>query len=427
MTAAFFIALREGLEAALIVGIIAAYLVKLDRRDALRGVWVGVGAAVTLSIVVGIVVVATVGRLPLVVQESIEGIAAVIAVVVLTWMLFWMRRQGRAMKGELERGVDIALAGGSILALAGLAFVSVAREGLETVLFLYAIGSSSGPALQTLVAALAGLAAAVGIGWAIFAAGVRVDLRRFFTITGVVLIFVSAGLVAHRGPRVRRGRPHRQQRDGVQPRRDPARVEPARSRPGRPVRLPLDADAARGHRLPGVPDPGPGHLRQARDAVRSEDRGCAATLVDRRASGGCGACASSGSSAPPASVPADAIAVTASEYKFDPSTLSTKAGAVTFAVTNGGTTEHEFEIFQGDKVIDEIEGLTPGLTKSLTVTLTPGAYTYVCKLAGHDQLGMKGDLTGRRRLTAGIRRGARLRGPAGRRRGRTGRSTRRTG
>ena len=78
-------------------------------------------------------------------------------------------------------------------------------------------------------------------------------------------------------------------------------------------------------------------------------------------------------SAPAASVPADAVAVTASEYKFDPSTLSTKAGAVTFAVTNGGTTEHEFEIFQGDKVIDEIEGLTPGLTKSLTVTLTPGA------------------------------------------------------
>jgi high-affinity iron transporter len=196
VTAAFFIALREGLEAALIVGIIGAYLVKLDRRDALRGVWVGVGAAVTLSVVVGILVVATVGRLPLIVQESIEGIAALIAVVVLTWMLFWMRRQGRAMKGELEHGVDIALAGGSAMALAGLAFVSVAREGLETVLFLFAIGSSSGPAIPTLIAALAGLAAAVAIGWAIFAAGIRIDLRRFFSITGIVLIFVSAGLVA---------------------------------------------------------------------------------------------------------------------------------------------------------------------------------------------------------------------------------------
>jgi len=197
VTAAFFIGLREGLEAALIVGIIGAYLVKLDRRDALRGVWVGVGAAVVLSIAIGIAVVATVGRLPLVVQESIEGVAAVIAVIVLTWMLFWMRRQGRAMKGELEHGVDIALAGGSALALAGLAFVSVAREGLETVLFLFAIGTSSGgPVVQTLVAALAGLAAAVAVGWAIFAAGIRIDLRRFFNITGIVLIFVSAGLVA---------------------------------------------------------------------------------------------------------------------------------------------------------------------------------------------------------------------------------------
>lgn len=196
MTAAFFITLREGLEAALIVGIIAAYLVKIGRRDALRGVWIGVGAAVSLSILVAILVVATVGRLPLVVQESLEGLAAVIAVVVLTWMLFWMRRQGRAMKGDLERGVDSALAGGSALALAGLAFVSVSREGLETVLFLFAIGASSGPVVPTLLAALAGLAVAVAIGYAIFAAGIRVDLRRFFTVTGVVLIFVSAGLVA---------------------------------------------------------------------------------------------------------------------------------------------------------------------------------------------------------------------------------------
>src|SRR6478609_1615147 len=188
VTAAFFITLREGLEAALIVGIIGAYLVKLDRRDAFRGVWVGVGAAITLSVVVGLAIVATVGRLPLIVQESIEGLAGLIAVVVLTWMLFWMRRQGRAMKGELEHGVDIALA--------GLAFISVAREGLETVLFLYAIGASSGPVVQTLIAAFAGLLVAAGIGWAIFRAGIRLDLRRFFTITGIVLIFVSAGLVA---------------------------------------------------------------------------------------------------------------------------------------------------------------------------------------------------------------------------------------
>ena len=197
MTAAFFIMLREGLEAALIVGMIAAYLVKIGRRDALRGVWIGVAAALALSVAVGVVVALTVERLPPLVKDGIEGLTAIFAVVVLTWMLFWMRRQGRAIKGELEGGIDAALAdGGSMLALAGLAFVAVAREGLETVLLLIAIGQSSGPAIPTFLAAVAGLAAAIGIGWAFFALGVRIDLRRFFTITGVVLIFVAAGLVA---------------------------------------------------------------------------------------------------------------------------------------------------------------------------------------------------------------------------------------
>ena len=196
MTAAFFLMLREGLEAALIVGIICAYLVKLGRRDALPRIFLGVGAALALSVIAGVVIVLTIGRLPLVVQETIEGVAALFAVGVLTWMLFWMRRQGRALKGELERGVDDALAIGSTTALIWLAFVAVIREGLETVLFLFAIGSSAGDAIPFLVAAAAGLAVAVGIGYAIFALGVRIDLRRFFSITGIVLIFVSAGLVA---------------------------------------------------------------------------------------------------------------------------------------------------------------------------------------------------------------------------------------
>lgn len=196
MTAAFFLMLREGLEAALIVGIIAAYLVKIDRRDALGRVWFGVGLAVAISVGSGGLIVATVGRLPLVVQETFEGIAALIAVAVLTWMLFWMRRQGRALKGDLERGVDNALGEGSTWALVGLAFVAVAREGLESVLFLFAVGSSSGDTAATMLGALAGLAVAVGIGWAIFVAGVRVNLRTFFTATGTVLIFVAAGLCA---------------------------------------------------------------------------------------------------------------------------------------------------------------------------------------------------------------------------------------
>ena len=130
-------------------------------------------------------------------QETLEGAAGVIAVAVLTWMLFWMRRQGRAMKGELEQGVDVALARGSVTALAGLAFVAVAREGLETVLFLFALSAQTADLIvSTVIGAAAGLAVAVVVGYAIFAAGVRIDLRRFFTWTGVILIFVSAGLVA---------------------------------------------------------------------------------------------------------------------------------------------------------------------------------------------------------------------------------------
>ena len=197
MVPAFMIMLREGLEAALIVGIVAAYLVKTGRRDTLPAVWIGVAAAVALSIAVAVIASVTIGELPFVVQELIGGMATLIAVGVLTWMLFWMRRQGRHMKGELEQGVDQALIGGSLLGLAGVAFVSVAREGLETVLFLSVVFSAAAPGPEPAIGAVLGLAVAVGIGIAIFAFGVRVDLRRFFQVTAVILIFVAAGLCAY--------------------------------------------------------------------------------------------------------------------------------------------------------------------------------------------------------------------------------------
>jgi high-affinity iron transporter len=196
MLATFFLMLREGLEAALIVGIVAAYLVKIGRRDALSKVAIGVGAALALSIGIGLAVTLTIERLPLVVQETLEGVAAVLAVGVLTWMLFWMRRQGRALKGELEHGIDLAISQGSTFALVALAFIAVIREGVETVLFLIPIISFNGTGGDIMVGGLLGLAVAAGVGYAIFVAGVRVNLRRFFTVTGTILIFVSAGLVA---------------------------------------------------------------------------------------------------------------------------------------------------------------------------------------------------------------------------------------
>ena len=196
MLATFFLMLREGLEAALIVGIIAAYLVKIGRRDALPKIVAGVVAAIGLSIGLGLLITLTIEKLPLVVQETLEGLAAVLAVAVLTWMLFWMRRQGRAIKGELEQGVDVALSKGSARALVVLAFLAVIREGLETVLFLIPIFSFNGTGLDVVFGGVLGLAISVAVGYAIFALGVRINLRRFFTVTGTILIFVAAGLVA---------------------------------------------------------------------------------------------------------------------------------------------------------------------------------------------------------------------------------------
>ena len=392
MTAAFFITLREGLEAALIVGIICAYLIKVDRRDALRGVWIGVVAALGMSVAIGVLVVATVGNLPLVVQEGIEGLAALLAVIVLTWMLFWMRRQGRAMKGELEQGVNLALARGSTVALAGLAFVAVAREGLETVLFLFAIGTSSGPAIPTLLAAIAGLAVAVAIGWAIFAAGVRIDLRRFFTITGIVLIFVSAGLVAfavhefgeagliaNTGTAIDLG--------AILPESSPLGAVLAGLFGYRSTPTPLEAVAYLAYLIPVLIL----FLRPAPHRVPAPAAAATVALVVALALAGCSSTGGSSSAAP--SGASGAIKVSASEYRFEPATLTSTSGNVTFEVTNAGTTEHEFEVLQGETVVGEIEGLVPGLTRNLTVTLSPGDYTYVCRLAAHDQLGMKGALS----------------------------------
>lgn len=394
MAATFVLMLREGLEAALIVGIIAAYLVKVGRRDALPPVLAGVLAAVGLSIVAGVAIVLTVGRLPLIVQESFEGIAGLAAVVVLTWMLFWMRRQGRAIKGELETGVASALQAGSTAALVGLAFIAVIREGLETVLFLLAIGAASGADASTVVGGLLGLATAVAIGYAIFAAGVRIDLRRFFTLTGIVLIFVSAGLMAfavhefgEAGLIANSGKLF--DLNGILPASSPLGTLLAGLFGYRAAPTPLEALAWAGYLVPvlalfvGIP-------RRRFGTAAAATTVAALTLV---LGAGCSAAASSSSS--PASAPAGAgaIQVTASEYQFSPTALTAKAGPVTFRITNGGSDTHEFEIFQGDKVVDEVEDIVPGISRDLTVTLAAGDYTFVCALNGHDALGMKGTIT----------------------------------
>jgi high-affinity iron transporter len=196
MVAALLITLREGLEAALVVGIVLGVLRKLGQADRSKPVWAGVLAAAMVSIVAGLALnalgVAFEGRG----EEIFEGIAMLLAAVVLTWMIFWMQRQGRHIQTELEKDVRQAVTTRNTWALFSLAFVAVVREGIETVLFLTA-ASFDATAVETLVGGGLGLAIAVVLGWVIFIAGKRLNVRTFFRVTSALLILFAAGLAAH--------------------------------------------------------------------------------------------------------------------------------------------------------------------------------------------------------------------------------------
>ncbi|MBU0492128.1 MAG: FTR1 family protein [Chloroflexi bacterium] len=196
MIPSFLIGLREGLEAALIVGIVLSYLKKMGTRRSVTVVWWGVAAAVTVSLVAGIGLHTLGVAFEGAGEQIFEGAAMLLAAGVLTWMIFWMQRQGRNIRAELEADVRRAVVGGGRWALFALAFVVVVREGIETALFLTAAAFSASPA-ETLVGAGLGLAAAVALGYAIFAVGTRLDMRLFFRVTSVLLILFAAGLVAH--------------------------------------------------------------------------------------------------------------------------------------------------------------------------------------------------------------------------------------
>jgi high-affinity iron transporter len=196
MLASALITLREGLEAALIVGVALGVLRRLGYADRSKLVWAGMLAAVLFSVVAGLALnalgVAFEGRG----EEIFEGAAMLLAATVLTWMIFWMQRQGRQIQTELELDVRRATATDSAWALFSLAFVAVAREGIETVLFLTAAAFSTTPA-QTLIGGVLGLLIAVALGWMMFTAGKRLNVRTFFRTTSILLILFAAGLLAH--------------------------------------------------------------------------------------------------------------------------------------------------------------------------------------------------------------------------------------
>ncbi|MFC6020475.1 iron uptake transporter permease EfeU [Plantactinospora solaniradicis] len=198
MFATYLIGLREGLEATLVVSILVAFLVKSQRRDRLPQVWLGVGLAVAVSVFFGWLIeytstslLATSNQ-----RELFEAITSVAAVVFVTWMIFWMRRAARSIAGELRSRLTEALAVGSA-AVAVMAFLAVVREGLETALIFYSAAQGAADDTAPLFALIGGIVTAMVLGILIYASAMRINLSRFFTWTGALLILVAAGILKY--------------------------------------------------------------------------------------------------------------------------------------------------------------------------------------------------------------------------------------
>lgn len=189
------IGLREGLEASLIVGIVAAFLGRNGRRDALRQVWIGVAAAVVLCLAIGVGLVVLSQELPQQAQEGMETVIGLFAVGMVTFMILWMSKHSRGMKRELESAASDALRAGSARALVAMAFLAVLREGFETSVFFVSVLQNSTSVVAGTAGVVVGVLIAVAIGYGIYRGGVRLNMGRFFTITGLVLVLVAAGLV----------------------------------------------------------------------------------------------------------------------------------------------------------------------------------------------------------------------------------------
>ncbi|MEO6532690.1 MAG: iron uptake transporter permease EfeU [Pseudolysinimonas sp.] len=193
MLANALIGLREGLEAGLVVGILVAFLNKLDRRDMLPKLWIGIAGAIALSLGVGALLTFGPYGLPPHAEEALAGSLSIAAVGLVTWMIFWMARHARHLRGELQGQLASALVG-SATAIVVLGIVSVGREGVETALFIWASITSSGSALLGSIGALLGILASVVISYLIYRGFVRINLSRFFFWTGIFLVLVAAGV-----------------------------------------------------------------------------------------------------------------------------------------------------------------------------------------------------------------------------------------
>jgi len=201
LTTGLLTGLREGVEAALIVSITLAYLARTGNARRFGRIWIGTGAALAISLAIGVALFVTIGELKSPTEQIFEAGTMLLAAAVVTWMLFWMRRTAANIRGELQAGIDRALTNGSLWGLSALAFTAVIREGIETALFLLgqvtAASQAHEGALSTLAGASLGLAAAGLLGYGFYRGARVINLRTFFTWTGLALIFIAAGLVAN--------------------------------------------------------------------------------------------------------------------------------------------------------------------------------------------------------------------------------------
>lgn len=411
MLTTFVIGLREGLEAALIVGIIAAFLIRGGHRNALRPMWWGVFAAVALSAGGAVLLHIANRSLTLRSREIFEGVLTLLAVVGVTYMIVWMRRHARQLKTELESRAGDALRMGSIGAIVAMAFIAVIREGLETAIFLLAtIQGANNPALLGLGAAL-GIVLAIGIGYGIYKGGVHLDLRKFFRITGVLLIIVAAGLTAkavHEFAEAGLITSLQGSAIDLSWLIDPGTVRAALLTAFvgfQPVPTWAEVIAWAAFLVPTMiyflrtpktapPAPQVGNGK-GKTAVAAGVLALALVAV---------ACTESNADATPlgATLQDDAITL---------STDTVAEGRIRFDIENEGSLVHELEVFGGAtlgetyevknskadlsglKLVDEVEDIVSGSQAKLTVSLKPGTYLIVCNLPGHYEAGVATFLT----------------------------------
>jgi len=376
---AFVIGLREGLEAALIVGIIAAFLVRSGRRDALRPMWIGVLTAVGICLAVGLGLQLADEALPQRQQEGLETVIALVAAGAVTWMIVWCRRNGPRMKSMIETDAADALANGSTIALVGMAFFAVLREGLETAVFLVAVFQQSTRPAALGTGAILGIAVSAVLGYAIYRGGVRINLARFFRITGALLVLVAAGLVSsavHTAHEATWFNSLQSQALDLTAVIEPGSVLQALVTGMFGIQTQPTVGEVLAWLLYAVPMMAYVLWPSGRQLRTRATAATAATLaLVLLLAAGCGSGSGSGGGSGDGKV----TEVSITNAGCQPAKLKVAAGDVTFKVTNDGADQvSEYEILDGDHILGEVENLPDGLTKSFSLTLDPGTFTTFC-------------------------------------------------